>query len=229
VSSGLSERVDVAPERLTVHLGLALFLFVALVWTALDAWSGRKPADAGGSRWGPLTAGLLALVFVQCLLGGLVAGNDAGRVFNDWPLMGGELFPSGYGEAGGAWRTLAHDLAAVQLHHRIGGYLLFGAAWAFAALVWRRAAAGLKPAAGALAALVTGQMLLGIATLLAAVPLHLGVLHQAGAVLVLAAATALAWQARRLPRLGAEAAPGAAHGQGHARRIDVEEQHLAVG
>ena len=31
VSSGLSERVSVAPERLTIHLGLALLLFVLLL------------------------------------------------------------------------------------------------------------------------------------------------------------------------------------------------------
>src|SRR5690606_8029510 len=33
VSSGLSQRVDVAPERLAVHLGLALLIFGGLIWT----------------------------------------------------------------------------------------------------------------------------------------------------------------------------------------------------
>jgi cytochrome c oxidase assembly protein subunit 15 len=197
VSSGLSERVDVAPERLTVHLGLALFLLGVLVWTAMDAWRGP---NAGGARtrWATPATALLALVFAQCLLGGLVAGNDAGRVYTDWPLMGGELFPSSYGEAGGLWRTLAHDLAAVQLHHRLTGYLVFAAAWALCVGVLRGSApAGVKRAALALAALVTLQMMLGIATLMAAVPLSLGVLHQAGAALTLGAAVLLAWTARR--------------------------------
>ncbi|HEY9219116.1 MAG TPA: COX15/CtaA family protein, partial [Phenylobacterium sp.] len=40
VASGLADRVSVAPERLAVHLGLAFALFGALIWTALDAWTG---------------------------------------------------------------------------------------------------------------------------------------------------------------------------------------------
>jgi cytochrome c oxidase assembly protein subunit 15 len=40
VASGLQNRVYVAPERLTIHLGLAFALLGALVWTALDAWAG---------------------------------------------------------------------------------------------------------------------------------------------------------------------------------------------
>jgi cytochrome c oxidase assembly protein subunit 15 len=124
VSSGLSERVDVAPERLTTHLGLALVLFGVLIWTALDAWKGTAAAPRRqAAAWAAY--GLFGLVFVQCLLGGLVAGNDAGRVYTDWPLMGGRLFPAEYGDAGGLWWTLVHDHAAVQLHHRLGGYLLF--------------------------------------------------------------------------------------------------------
>ena len=196
VSSGLSERVDVAPERLTTHLGLALVLFAALVWTALDAW--RAPGD--GSRRGvPVGAyALFGLVFLQCLLGGLVAGNDAGRVYTDWPLMGGRLFPAEYGDAGGLWRTLTHYLAAVQLHHRVSGYLLFAATWAYlAAAMRRRRSSAVTRWAGVLAAVVTGQMLLGIATLMMAAPVGLGILHQGGAVLTLGAATALAWSARR--------------------------------
>lgn len=195
VASGLTERVDVLPERLTVHLGLALFLFAALVWTALDAWSGAE-SPLEDRRWSRPAALLLGLVFLQCLLGGLVAGNDAGRVYTDWPLMGGALFPDAYGEAGGLWPTLAHDLAAVQLHHRLGAYLLFAAAWAVAVRSLRAdAPARIKASGVALATLVTLQATLGVVTLMGAVPIGLGILHQAGAVLVLGAATALAWWA----------------------------------
>ena len=195
VSSGLSERVDVAPERLTVHLGLAFVLLGVLVWTALDAWRGQGRTDG---RWARAAYAVLALVFVQCLLGGLVAGNDAGRVYTDWPLMHGELIPSEYGTKGGLWATVAHDLAAVQLHHRLTAYLLFAAVWALAISVARaRASGGLRLTVGLLTAAVTGQMLLGIMTLMWAVPIGLGIAHQAGAALVLAAAVATAWTARR--------------------------------
>jgi len=195
VSSGLSERVDVAPERLTVHLGLALVLFIALVWTALEAWAGPSRTTPG--RWARPAAALLALAFAQSLLGGFVAGNDAGRVHTDWPLMSGRLFPADYG-AGSLWATLAHDLAAVQLHHRLGAYLLTAAVLAFAALAWRsRSGDAPRLAAAALLLAVAGQFVLGVLTLVNAVPIGLGILHQGGAVVVLAAGTALAWSARR--------------------------------
>jgi cytochrome c oxidase assembly protein subunit 15 len=141
--------------------------------------------------------------------------------------MGGEIFPSSYGEPGDFWRTVAHDPAAVQLHHRLSGYFVFVAAWGFLVIAHRGAApTGHKRAAALLAAAVTGQLLLGIVTLLAAAPAGLGVAHQAGAVLTLAAAVVLAWTARRS---GPEAGPGAADRKRDPRRVDVQEQNLAIG
>ena len=92
VSSGLSERVDVAPERLATHLGLAFLIFAGLIWTGLEAWSGSDHSRSPrGWTWG---AGLLlGAIFLQCLLGGLVAGAKAGFVYTDWPMMNGAVFP----------------------------------------------------------------------------------------------------------------------------------------
>ncbi|WP_297511904.1 COX15/CtaA family protein [uncultured Caulobacter sp.] len=197
VSSGLSERVSVAPERLMVHLGLALTLFVLLIWTGLDAWSGSPRAEER-SPWRGWSLAFLGAVFFQCLLGALVAGNDAGLVYNDWPLMNGHVFPADY--AGhGLWATLAHSQAAVQLHHRLMAYALFvaGLAVAFAARRDRPLAAGAKAVALAVGIVVTLQASLGIWTLMARVPITLGVLHQAGAAVLLATATVFAWRVRR--------------------------------
>ena len=198
VASGLVERVTVAPERLTIHLGLALILFCALVWTGLEAWSGKARAPARGP-WAPAAAALAVLVYVQSLLGGLVAGNAAGQVYNDWPLMNGALFPVEYAGRG-VWGTLAHSQAAVQFNHRLAAYLLFAVALAFAvcAVRSRTAPAAVRSLGALLALLVTLQAGLGIATLMTHVPLALGVTHQFGATLVLAAAMVLAWRSRRI-------------------------------
>jgi len=197
VASGLSERVSVAPERLTVHLGMALALFVMTVWTALDAWAGkpRQPSDTPWRTWALV---FLGAVFFQCLLGALVAGTDAGFAYNDWPLMAGQVFPRDYA-GDGLWQTLAHNQASVQFHHRIGGYLLALATAVLAAFAYRdrvlpREA---KQAAWILTGVVVLQILLGIAALMLVVPLWLGLLHQAGAVFLLAAATLFAWRVRR--------------------------------
>ncbi|MDH4384300.1 MAG: COX15/CtaA family protein [Caulobacter sp.] len=198
VSSGLSERVSVAPERLAIHLGLALALFVLVIWTALEAWYGEV-RNASAGPWRPWTLVLLGGVFLQCLLGALVAGTHAGFIFNDWPLMNGEMWPKDYW-AGSFWMTLAHNQASVQFHHRLGAYGLSVAAVAVAILAARPSsmlASQSRLAAYGLAAVILLQAVLGVITLMAVTPVWLGMLHQSGAVLLLLAATYLAWRVRR--------------------------------
>jgi heme a synthase len=197
VESGLTDRVDVAPERLMAHLGLALVIFCLLIWTGFEAWAGPgRPISVG--RWKGISAALAAAVFVQILLGGLVAGNDAGMVYNDWPLMNGRLFPADYA-ADSLWRTVVHSPAAVQLHHRLGAYLLFAGAWlaAWGALRSRVLGLEVRQLAIALAGLVTLQAILGIVTLVHVTPLGLALAHQALAAVVLGTSLAFAWRARR--------------------------------
>ena len=200
VVSGLAGRVDVAPERLTTHLGMALLIFVGLVWTALEAANGedysRSPAG-----WSRGALGLLLLVFVQCLLGGLVAGNDAGRVFTDWPLMEGGFFPPVDWSLGAM--AFLHDQGLVQFMHRLGGYAVFLAAGLFLYRAMRlRLSEGVPAAAMRAMAAVFVQMLLGIFTLMTALNPWLAGFHQAGGVIVLGLATYLLWRVRRSqPRL----------------------------
>ncbi|MDO9587100.1 MAG: COX15/CtaA family protein [Brevundimonas sp.] len=195
VSSGLSERVDVAPERLAVHLGLALLIFMGLIWTGLEAWNGESH-NRTPVVWSRGAAVLLGAIFVQCLLGGLVAGAKAGFVYTDWPLMNGTVLAPVDWSAGGL--AFLHDQALVQFNHRIGAYALLVGGTVYAVQAWRwRLAEGSGAAAFAVAAALWLQALLGIATLMNATPLWLGALHQAGAALVLAAATINLWLVRR--------------------------------
>src|SRR5690606_289948 len=127
--------VYVAPERLTVHLGLAFALLGALVWTALDAWAGWARQTLP-SPWGRRALVLLGLIYLQILLGALVAGNHAGLVYNDFPLMNGRLIPEDYAGPG-LWATIAHSQGAVQLHHRLGAYLVTAVALAVGVGAWR--------------------------------------------------------------------------------------------
>ena len=198
VKSGLVNRTEVAPERLTLHLGLALILFCFLIWTGLEAWAGQK-RPFSRERW-PIAAGALAgLVFLQILLGGLVAGNRAGLIYNDWPLYGGRLFPADY-QDGSLWHSLLHSMAAVQVNHRMVAYLLLAAAWivAWRAQRSRYLSRTIVTLALALAVLVTLQALLGIGVLMMQVPLPMALAHQTTAALVLALAIGFAWRTQRV-------------------------------
>jgi cytochrome c oxidase assembly protein subunit 15 len=200
VASGLSVRVSVAPERLALHLGLALIVLCACVWTGLEAWFGKARVGYGlEDKWRLPAAALMVLAFVQSLLGALVAGNDAGQVYNDWPLMNGRIIPDDYvAQGGGLAKTLLHSQGAVQFDHRLGAYVLFASALAFALAVTRaRLPTPVKALAHLLAALVFLQAGLGVWTLMEHAPLVLSSLHQVGAVGVLTCAVILAWRARR--------------------------------
>jgi heme a synthase len=128
-----------------------------------------------------------------------VAGNQAGLVYNDWPLFAGHLLPNDY--AGPTlWATLAHSQGAVQLHHRLVAYLLLVVAVSLGLGAWRSSylAPESKLLGAAVAVAVVVQALLGIATLMARVPIGLGVAHQLMAALTLCLATAFAWRVRRV-------------------------------
>ena len=197
VSSGLEVRTSVAPERLAIHLGAALILFIVLIWTGLEAQARDRDARPPGS-WTAIGAVLLGLAYVQSLLGALVAGNQAGLIYNDWPLMNGKLIaPINW--KGGALHAALHDQALVQFDHRIGAYVLLIAVSGYVVFVLRaKAPEALKLAAEILVLLVWIQAGLGIATLMNAAPLPLALIHQLGAALVLAAATFNLWRIRRL-------------------------------
>jgi cytochrome c oxidase assembly protein subunit 15 len=198
VASGLAERVSVAPERLMVHLGLAFALLAALVWTALDAWAGWARQTLP-SPWAKGALMLALLIYVQILLGALVAGNHAGLVYNDWPLMNGRLFPDHYFGAD-LWATLAHVQGAVQLHHRLLAYFVTVVAIVMAGRA--RRSSYLAPESKMLiAGVATGvvlQVALGVATLMAHVPVALGVAHQLVAALLFGLSIAFAWRVRRV-------------------------------
>jgi len=190
VSSGLSGgMLDVAPYRLATHLGLAFFILGLIAWFVFKL--GRTEADLMQARRGgvaslvTLTSVLLPLAFLQILVGALVAGNDAGRTYTDWPMMGGEFFPGLAWEFEPWWRNFFEGEALVQFNHRMLGYVLF----AFGLFVWwrsRRAASrAVKQAFDWVAVIMFGQMVLGIGTVLYAAPWHLAIVHQFGAVVLL--------------------------------------------
>jgi len=199
VKSGLEARVSVAPERLAIHLLLALLLFTGLIWTGLEAWSGPPRGDPRRDGWRRISLVILVVVFSQCALGALVAGNKAGLVDTDWPLMAGAVFPSDYWR-GTLWATLAHGASAVQFNHRLAGYLLLllCAAAAIAALRSRDSPRMLRTLPLILGGLVFIQVSLGIVTLVSLVPLPLALMHQLSAVLVLGVAVAFTWRTRRV-------------------------------
>ena len=127
----------------------------------------------------------MLLVFVQVLLGALVAGLKAGAGYNTWPLMDGRLVPSGLGAMQPWYLNLFENAMTVQFNHRVVAYALVLAVLRHAWSAMRGTdGARIKRSVLVLAVAVLAQAALGVWTLLAQVPLTLGLAHQAGAAAV---------------------------------------------
>lgn len=174
VHSGLQDgMVSVSQYRLATHLGMAFFILGWLTWMFLLAGRGWTwPSGKGGL----LARTLVGLTFLQILAGALVAGTNAGKIFNSWPLMEGGVAPSDYWAQSPLWRNIFENLGAIQFNHRMLAYIIVAVFvatvlryWKIKSLRWPLAITG---------GLILYQVIIGIWTLLAVAPLSLALKHQ---------------------------------------------------
>ena len=136
----------------------------------------------------------IALVFVQMMLGALVAGLHAGLVYNTWPMMDGRFLPEHSFRQG--WISFFENPGLVQFDHRMAAYAVAVFAWFFWQWLRHNKTGGLAmSAANSVLAVTAVQIILGIYTLLWQVPVALAALHQVVAALLFCAAV---WQAYEL-------------------------------
>lgn len=207
----------VSQYRLTTHLGAAFTLYTAMLWNglvilrdakilnlSLEAFQEKVKAMnvKGLSGIRRSVGGLAILVFITAMSGGLVAGLDAGLIYNEFPMMGkgltppkSELFSSFYSrKADGSdiwWRNMLENPSTVQLDHRILATTTFTAIvalWAYSRYNPRvRAILPANARKGIMGCvhLVLLQATLGICTLIYLVPIPLAAAHQAGSLALL--------------------------------------------
>ena len=199
VMSGLADEPDVSHYRLTAHLGFAVAIFGYILWLAMGLLEHRGGrGDRGDPRMRRLAAIIGALLFVQILSGGLVAGLDAGHGYNTWPLIDGAIVPAGL-LALDPWVLNAFEnVLTVQFDHRMLAYLIV----VLSALLWwrgrsRALGGGGRSAVTVLAVAIVAQAALGVLTLVGEVPLALALAHQGGALLAFAAALVAIFQFRQ--------------------------------
>ena len=212
----------VSQYRLTAHLATAFTCYAAMLWNGLailrqhpllaDPKAGfesleilRAPRLKVFRR---SVAGLALLIFTTAMSGGLVAGLDAGLIYNEFPKMGtgltppkSELFDERYSRHEDHsdlwWRNMLENPSLVQLDHRILAVSTFTGIMALWAYTRRSSATKtlLPPAAlkgvRNVAAFAWVQVGLGISTLLYLVPIPLASAHQAGSLVLLSLALAL--------------------------------------
>lgn len=204
VASGLINRPWVNAYNLTLHLCMALVIFGYLLWTTFIAFKPQPASISGAQQLRRFIWIVIAVAFFQIALGAMMSGSKAGLFYPTWPDMKGEFLPAVLLESG-AWKAdnfLNYDTnpfmpALIQFLHRNTAYVLTFMVLYFAWQSRAISAPMLKKGNIALVCLLFIQVVLGIVTLISSksvIPVDLGVLHQAGAVLLFSALLFAAYQ-----------------------------------
>ncbi|KAL1649576.1 Cytochrome c oxidase assembly protein cox15 [Diplodia intermedia] len=235
VASGLKDDLfapgshpRVSQYRLTAHLGAAFVVYCSMLLTGFSILRERRwladpvaAEKAISALQRPIlrpfrryVTALTGLVFVTAMSGALVAGLDAGLIYNEFPWMGlgitppkKELFDPWYSHTPDNsdlwWRNMLENPSLVQLDHRILATTTFTSVIALFAYTrfpkLRRALPrNVKKGMTGVTHMAWIQVALGISTLIYMVPTHLAATHQAGA-LALLTTTVLLWSRMRVP------------------------------
>jgi heme a synthase len=184
-----------ASWTVTSHLLVGNATAATFAWIALELRDRRRgasppPAPDRGTR--RLLAGVLVLLGLQLALGGLVSSGYAGLACPEWPTCNG-----------GAWWPSWRGAVGLHLLHRANGYLLLLALLAFAL----RCREGDRLPALARLACVLGfaQVAVGVANVLAGIPVEITGLHSALAAALVLTGTAAAREAWGRPGRGSTA------------------------
>lgn len=194
VKSGLVDNPHVSHLRLAAHLALAFAIFALILWTLLDIVVGWRLAVVSKNHQQPTTihqqpflTTWFLLLCLQIILGAFVAGLRGGLIFNTWPTMDGEWLPSDL-----LAPPLWENIVLIQFCHRTLAVFLtvsFPIWWYWQRIRVRNSRLG--GVCAAVASLLALQFLLGVLTLVNAVPLHLALSHQMTALALFGAAVVL--------------------------------------
>lgn len=139
VRSGLESKPDyhtspkVSVYRIFVHLNMAMIIFSFLLWNSLTLLMPATETRWTASSFQKMrtvrksTLGIVGLLGLNIASGAIVAGLDAGKVFNTWPLMNGSFLPGGYWRGEKGINNLFENMATVQFNHRSFAYLTYTA------------------------------------------------------------------------------------------------------
>jgi heme a synthase len=194
VASGLIERPWVNAYKLTVHLGLGIFLFIYLFYTRLaEKEISYLPVS---TEWRRGISGLIVLVIIQVIFGGMVSGMKSALNYPTWPMLNGHwiplvLYDSSHWNLGS---VLLYDKsgfmsALVQFIHRNLAYSIAILIVVFAFRWMRSQPLQVHWISYGLVGIIVVQILLGILTLLGsrggAIPVLYGVMHQGVGIILL--------------------------------------------
>lgn len=176
VKSGLVNNPNVSQYRLALHLFMACLILILLVWKITPQNTVAMPV----SKYAIFS---FLLLLVQIISGAFVAGLKAGLVYNSFPLMDGELIPNGLFILKPWYKNFFENITNVQFTHRILGMANFVNLLIYSYYIFKKRYS--TKISLIIAILAFLQLVAGISTLVLGVPIALGVIHQAIAIILL--------------------------------------------
>ncbi len=175
VSSGLIDRVDVSHFRLSVHLIVAFIILSLILWNYLKFSEVNKSTHEINNLL-PIT--FIILVFIQIIIGAFVAGMDAGKIYNTWPLMGSSYFPDDNKFINILSLSAFSDPSLVQFMHRNLAYIISLFYIYILFKIFKKKLHSFYKIIILIGVLLFAQILLGILTLLLGAEIWISSMHQ---------------------------------------------------
>lgn len=183
VSSGLKDAPHVSQYWLAFHLCMAFILFAILFTMGLKRYIGNKQYMVNPRGLDKFSRFVTAVIFIQVFWGALVAGLDAGLIYNTFPLMEGRLIPEDLFFLPNWYMNFFDNIKTVQFTHRYLAVFLSVVIFVF----WLKARrTPIYKSANLLMLVLIAQFTLGVMTLIHVVPIHLASAHQMVALLLFA-------------------------------------------
>ena len=179
VSSGLIDRVDVSHFRLSVHLIVAFVILSLIYWNFL---SYKIVANFKNQFSKNLIILFIILIFLQICFGAFVAGMDAGKIYNSWPLMGNNYFPDDNSIHNLFKMNAFNDPSLVQFIHRNLAYVIVFYYLFILYLAFKKRKTDYFKILKLIGLILFIQIFLGILTLLFGAHIILASLHQIGSI-----------------------------------------------
>jgi len=200
VKSGLINKPDVSHYRLSIHLLLAFIIYgylLSLIFSNYIQENNKEIITGKNKSFYILNLILIFLILTTVFSGGMVAGLDAGLVYNTFPLMGDTFVPLDILEFRPKFINFFENPVTVQFDHRILGVITFFLIlliWFYARIINLNRSIIRKT--NILLCFVFIQIGLGIATLLSYVTIHVAIAHQLGSLVLF---TISIWILKSLP------------------------------
>jgi cytochrome c oxidase assembly protein subunit 15 len=184
VKSGLINNVTVSHYRLSLHLSTAFTIIAIMFWLIINLSKGTSKNFFNFSKENLPYIILILFIFLQVIIGAFVSGLDAGSIYQTWPMMDYNYFPSdtSINKIENLFNFNNHSL--VQFYHRNLAYLITVYILCLSIIIYKKKVTKLYKPLKIILLFLLLQVVLGIFTLISGLNIYYASAHQISSVIL---------------------------------------------